>query len=324
MNDMSMNGAIEGVYLSTTLDLENLYSGVLANADRPIRLRRPEEVENPEKVRFALCWYPAAQSFDAYPNLKLASSIAAGVDHIVNCPSLPTDAIVTRVRDEHQASLMAAFAAWHVVWHHRSMGFHLASQARGEWARRDFDEVTPPPSYTVGILGYGLMGQAIARAVAAMGFPVVAAARSMRDAGMGGVDLETGPDAVMRTASRSNVLINVLPLTRDTHDILNADLFAAMPRGSALIQLGRGEHMVDADLDAALESGQIAGASLDVFRQEPLPKDHHWWRDPRIVITPHQASDCSRATVVEQVARAVIDVSEGRRPITAVDRERGY
>jgi glyoxylate/hydroxypyruvate reductase A len=97
-----------------------------------------------------------------------------------------------------------------------------------------------------------------------------------------------------------------------------------MPKGAALIQLGRGEHLVDADLDAALDRGHLAGASLDVFRQEPLPENHRWWRDPRITITPHQASDCSSDMVAEQVSRAALDIVAGRMPSTAVDRSLGY
>lgn len=316
---------VEGVYLSSALDLETLFGDAFAARGAPIRLRRPEAIDSPEAVRFALCWHPPDNGFVRYPNLEMAASIASGVDNIVNCPSLPERAVVTRIRDEHQAALMAGFAAWHVIWHHRRMGFHLSHQTRGEWVRRDFDEVVPPSRFTVGILGFGLMGRAIARAVCAMGFPVVAAARNAR-AGedMAGVRVECGPEAAQRTAARANVLINVLPLTAETRDILDRDLFALMPRGGALIQMGRGEHLVDADLDDALDSGRLAGASLDVFREEPLPEDHRWWRDRRIVITPHQASDCSSAMVAEQVSRAVLDIVAGRRPSTAVDRSLGY
>ena len=316
---------VEGVYLSTALDLEKIFAEAFTPHGEAIRLRPPGEIEDPAAIRFALCWHPAADAFRPYPNLKLAASIAAGVDNIVNCPSLPEGAVVTRVRDEHQADMMAGFAVWHVIWHHRNMRFHIDHQTRGEWVRRNLAGFVPPRECTVGVLGFGLMGQAIARAVAAAGFPVVAAIRNPRaHSPIAVVDLETGPDAVMRTAARSRILINVLPLTPETRDILDQKLFAAMPKGAALIQLGRGEHLVDADLDAALDSGHLAGASLDVFRQEPLPENHRWWRDPRITITPHQASDCSSDMVAEQVSRAALDIVAGRMPSTAVDRSLGY
>jgi glyoxylate/hydroxypyruvate reductase len=139
-----------------------------------------------------------------------------------------------------------------------------------------------------------------------------------------GVSFESGEDAVLQVAARSRILINVLPLTHATRGILNARLFSAMPMGAALIQLGRGEHLVEEDLTRALDSGRLAGASLDVFRKEPLPPDHPWWRDPRILVTPHQASDSSPVLVADQVSRAALDVAAGRRPETAVDRANGY
>ncbi|MCT7378501.1 NAD(P)-dependent oxidoreductase [Chelativorans salis] len=315
---------VEGVYLSGALDLEALFGRYFAAHSDRVRLRRPEEIERPEEVCFALTWLPTADAFRPYPNLKLAASIAAGVDSIVHCPSLPADAIVTRVRDENQGDLMAGFAAWQVVWHHRNMRFHINHQMRGEWARRNVDDYIPPRDCTVGLLGYGFMGKAIARVVTAMGFPVVAAVRTAPPEQANGVTFEAGEDAILKTAARSRILINVLPLTHATRGILNALLFSAMPKGAALVQLGRGEHLVDEDLNRALDSGQLAGASLDVFSREPLPPDHPWWRDPRILVTPHQASDCSPVLVAAQVCRAALDVVAGRRPETAVHRANGY
>ncbi|WP_417674952.1 NAD(P)-dependent oxidoreductase [Roseibium sp.] len=316
---------VEGVYLGERYDLEAFYSRYFEpHADR-VRLRRPKEIDNPEAVRFALTWYPAADAFTPYPNLKLACSIAAGVDSIVGCPSLPPEAYVTRVQDDNQADLMAGFAAWHVIWHHRNMGFYLKNQAQGIWKHQNFDIAPSPRNYTVGLLGYGLMGKAIGRAIAAMGFPVVAAVRNApEDEQHPGIRFEIGDDAVMRTAAQSQALVNVLPLTAATKGILNAELFAAMPPGARLIQLGRGEHLVDEDLDAALNSGRIGGASLDVFHTEPLPSDHPWWKDERILITPHQASDSSRRLMAEQVVQAACDVAAGRNPRNTVDRTIGY
>lgn len=316
---------VEGVYLGDRFDLGEAYAPFFApHADR-VRLRRPEEIDDPEAIRFALTWYPAPDAFAPYPNLKLASSIAAGVDSIVSCPSLPQDAHVTRIQDDNQADLMAGFAAWHVIWHHRNMGFYLERQAKRIWEHQNFETAPSPRNYTVGLLGYGLMGKAVAEAVAAMGFPVVAAVRSApTEQPAGNIRFETGEGSIHRVAAASQALINVLPLTPETRGILNRDLFSAMPRGAKLIQIGRGEHLVDADLDAALDSGRIGGASLDVFHVEPLPADHPWWHDPRILITPHQASDSSRHLMAEQVTQAACDVAAGRVPRHAVDRARGY
>ena len=115
-----------------------------------------------------------------------------------------------------------------------------------------------------------------------------------------------------------------MPLTEDTRDVLNADLFAKLPKGAALVQIGRGEHMVEEDFLAALESGQIGSATLDVFRQEPLPADHVFWTLPNVLVTPHKASDTTRREVLRQVVENYIALSEGKVPPGAVDRSVGY
>lgn len=322
---MTEQARIEGVYLSTTLDLEKLFSPAFSAHAQTIRLRRPEEIEDPSAISFALCWNPAPQAFAPYPNLKLASSIAAGVDSIINCPSLPPEAYVTRVRDESQGDLMAGFAAWHVIWHHRNMRHHIVHEAKHEWSRQWTRAFLPPGRCTVGVLGYGIMGRAIARAVTAMGFPVVAAVRNEPDTPPPpGVRFEAGEGAIERVAAAAHILINVLPLTPATRGILNAEFFQKMPHGASLIQLGRGEHMIEADFAAALDSGRIASASLDVFAVEPLPPEHPFWADERIFITPHQASDSSSELMAEQVMRAASAIAAGKAPETAVDKAKGY
>ena len=307
-----------GVYLSSQLDLKEIFGEA---TDPRLVLLRPEEVEDPAAVTCALCWQAPADGFDAYPNLKVAGSIAAGVDHILACPSLPGDAIVTRVRDDSQADLMAGFAAFHVVWHHRRMDDFVEWNRQGRWVRTD--RPAEPCETTVGVLGYGLMGRAVARAVAALGFRVVAAARTPAEAAPG-VEVIAGEDAIGRVAERAQILINVLPLTEATRDALDAALFARMPKGACLIHIGRGEQMVEEDLLAALNSGHLAAASVDVFRREPPGDDHPFWAHPRVFVTPHRASDTSRHATVRQLADAVEAVAQGRDPANRVDRRKGY
>jgi glyoxylate/hydroxypyruvate reductase A len=313
---------VEGVYLCEDLDLPDLFGAAVA--DLPdIRLLHPGEVRNPENIRFALAWRPAPDAFDRYPNLKLVQTIAAGVDPVLRVPSLPEDAVVARVHDPEQAAMMAGFAAWQVVWHHRNMGAYLDASRRAEWTRVLIKTLRPPSRVTVGILGYGLMGRSIATAIRAMGFPVLVATRSDGPSGEGVTRL-FGDDAVERVAARSDILINVLPLTEATRHILNADLFARMPQGCALIQLGRGAHLVEEDLLAALGSGHVGGASLDVFQHEPLPPTHPFWSHPRIVVTPHEASVTSPAAVARILAQSVREMQAGHRPRNAIDKQSGY
>jgi glyoxylate/hydroxypyruvate reductase len=315
---------IEGVYLSRTLDLPAHFAKAFERYGGRVRLRLPEEIDDPARVMFALAWAPAANAFTPYPNVRLAASIAAGVDSLLTCPSLPTAAIVTRVRDDNQAQLMAGFVAWHVIWHHRNMGAILDDVRAGLWQWRGHPLDRAPAHTPMGVLGFGLMGRSVARALVALGFPVLAANRSVRSADEPGITVFSGEDAIGRVAERAHFLINVLPLTAETRGILDARLFARMPKGAVLIHLGRGSHLVEADLDAALASGQISAASLDVFPQEPLPAAHRWWRDPRILITPHLASDTSPEFVAAQVVETAEAVMAGRMPFNAVSRDSGY
>jgi glyoxylate/hydroxypyruvate reductase A len=313
---------IEGVYLCDDLDLRGIFGAAVAGLP-DLALYTPAEVRDPESIRFALAWRPAPDAFEAYPNLRLVQTIAAGVDPVLRTPSLPADAVVARVHDPEQAALMAGFAAWHVVWHHRTMGAYLDAQQRADWTRDLITTLRPPSQVVVGILGFGYMGKAVACAVRAMGFPVLAAARSDGPADEG-ITRISGTEAVQQVAAGSHILINVLPLTDATHNILDADLFARMLRGAALIQLGRGEHLVEDDLLAALDSGQLSGASLDVFRQEPLPPTHPFWTHPKILVTPHEASVTSPAAVARALQQAVEAMAAGRHPENAIDRTSGY
>ncbi len=318
MKDTEASWPLTVVTLSEPFDMVTNLSEA---QDPRIRLVRPEEVEDPGAVTCALAWRPGADAFDPYPNLKMVSSIAAGVDSIISCPSLPAGVTVTRVRDDEQARMMAGFAAWHVAYHHRRMGDYLANQKTRSW-----DRVYRPrmaSTVPVGILGFGLMGQQTARVLTAMGYRVLAASRS-GGTGMDGVEIFSGPEAITDVAARSEILVNLLPLTEQTQDVLNAGLFARMPEGAVLVQLGRGEHLVESDLLAALDSGHLAAASLDVFRQEPLPADSPFWDHPKIVLTPHKASDTTRDEILRQLADNYAALIQGRIPAGAVDRSAGY
>lgn len=314
---------MEGVYLCTALDLPALF-GAAAGRHADIRLRLPDEIDDPASIDFALAWQPADDAFAPYPNLRLVQSIAAGTDGILACPGLPPGIPVSRVRDDDQVAVMAGFAVWHVVWHHRSMRRYLQSEAAGKWQRFSFRTLRAPRTVTVGVLGFGAMGAAIAKGVAALGFPVVVAARRERDAPAPGIEIVTGADAARQVAARADILINVLPLTDETRGLLNADFLGAMPEGAALIHLGRGEHLDEAALLAALDAGHLSGASLDVFTAEPLPESHPFWSDPRILVTPHEAAVTAAGGTIGSLRDAIDDIRRGQRPRTAIDRTRGY
>ena len=166
----SPQDVIEGVYLCSSLDLPDLF-GATIEACPGIRVHRPEDVPDPSRIRFALVWRPARDAFDAYPNIELVQVIAAGVDGVLGNPGLPDHVVVARVHDPEQAAIMAGFAAWHVVWHHRRMGNFLDAQRAAVWDRQTIKTLRPPSQVTVGVLGYGLMGRRVARPWRRWGFP---------------------------------------------------------------------------------------------------------------------------------------------------------
>lgn len=313
---------MEIVALSQTFDLARLF---VQGDDQAVRVVRPEEVTDPQRIEIALAWRPEDKAFDAYPNLKMVSSIAAGVDSILACPSLRQATVVTRVRDHSQADLMAGFAAFQVIWHHRHMGDYIANQARHAWDRSFRPQA--PGSVTVGVLGYGLMGKKCAMAIAAMGFRVIVARNSVpafSEVVPDSVEVFAGSGAIQAVAAQADILVNILPLTETTRDILDGEFFAQMREGASLVQMGRGEHMIEDDLLAALDSGRLSGASVDVFRQEPPAEDHPFWSHPKIMVTPHKASDTSPAEVLRQVLENFTALREGRVPPGLVNREAGY
>ncbi|WP_304526140.1 NAD(P)-dependent oxidoreductase [Halomonas sp. I5-271120] len=318
---MTNANPILGVYLSDSLDLDAVYGDALRSAADDVVLRHPHEIDNPEDVRFAICWLPNEQAFEAYPNLTLAMSIGAGVDALLAHPGLGDGVQIARVRDPHQADLMAGFAAHEVLNREREFAILERNAAKAHWEPLP---MRAPASAKVAVLGHGTMGRAVVEAVAALGFSVRVACRSQPQAPVKGVTYLTGERAVMEAADGADYLINVLPLTASTENVLGKALFAKLAKGAWLVQIGRGEHLVEDDLVAAIESGQLSGASLDVFREEPLPADHPFWQNERLRITPHIASD----SLPEVVAGQVIDTARALRddqPLAmGVDRARGY
>ncbi len=307
------------VLLSQTLDLRQYLAREIARLDGVISF-----VDHPDatadEVEMAVAWYPPADGFTRYPNLKAVCSIAAGADSILHCPSLRDGIPVVRVVEPAQAQMMSGFVTWHVIWHQRSFRKHLEHQSERRWDR--FPQ-RPARDVPVGILGYGEMGQRVAGDLARLGFPVHAWSRTAKPTSDGVTGFH-GTDGLAAMLHETEVLVNLLPLTPETRGILNAETFARMKRGGYVIQVGRGEHLVETDLLAALDSGQLAGASLDVFLTEPLPVEHPFWGHPNIVLTPHDACDVSVPAVGQTIEATARAIKAGTALLHAVDRTRGY
>lgn len=318
---MQQSETISGVLLSSNLDLKSFYELETSASEANVRLFDPHEVSDPDAIRFAVCWLPDTDAFAPYPNLKMAMSIGAGVDDLLGHPGLKDTTMVCRVRDPHQAELMAGYAVHEVLHVLRDFARLKESQDRQTWAPLP---MAPPRDTTIAVLGNGTMGKAVTRALEALGFTVRVACRTFPEMPLPGVGYVSGDDAILRAADGANIVINVLPLTAETENILNARLFDRLAEASWLIQIGRGEHLDEADFVAALNSGRLAGASLDVFRQEPLPDGHPFWTDKRLRITPHIASDSTPSIVREQVFTSAQELLDGAVPSLAIDRQRGY
>ena len=316
---MTDTSTIHGVYLSGTLDLEAIYGQALAHDD--VVLLRPEEVSDPALIRFAICWEPGPEAFAPYPNLTLAMSIGAGVDALLGHPGVGAGVAIARVRDPHQAALMAGFAAHEVLHYEREFDQLMDNAGRAAWRPLP---MRAPESAVVAVLGNGTMGQAVIAALKVLGFGVRVACRSEPTAPLEGVAYFSGADANGKAADGADYLVNVLPLTAATENALNTELFGRLNRGARLIQIGRGEHLVEADLMAALDAGTLAGATLDVFRTEPLPGDHPFWSDPRLRITPHIASDSMPDIVAAQVVETARALRDGTPMRLAIARDQGY
>ena len=270
------------------------------------------------EAEVAMCWNAPPGVYAEMPKLQLVHSIAAGVDNVVagqDLRSLP----VCRVVDPKLAEGMVQYVLWSVLYFHRSLDVAFANQRKAVWKR---PVQTPASQCRVGVMGLGKLGGAIVRQLVALGYTVNGWSRSAH--AVDGMAMFTGPAAFDDFLAVTDVLICVLPLTDATRGILGRRTFDRLPRGAAIVNCGRGEHLVANDLLGALDSGQLRGAVLDVFAPEPLPADDPLWRAPGVVVTPHMATMATYDVVVQQVVRNIAQMHEGAPYFNQVDMARGY
>jgi glyoxylate/hydroxypyruvate reductase A len=254
-----------------------------------------------------------------YPNLRLIVSMGAGVDHLMRPPGPPPGIPVARLVDERLTQGMTEWVLLNVLRFHRQDAEYRAQQAARIW-----DELPAPDTALrrIGILGLGALGGDAARRLLALGFPVMGWSRRPKD--FPGVETFHGEDGLAAMLSRSDILICLLPLTPDTRGVLNARTLGLLPRGAFLLNAARGGHVVQDDLLAALDEGQVAAAALDVFEPEPLPADHPFWSHPQVVLTPHAASITIPRSAAPQVVENIHRARVGLAPINQVDFGAGY
>jgi glyoxylate/hydroxypyruvate reductase A len=268
----------------------------------------------------AACWDAPAGVFSHMPNLRLVHSIGAGVDKLLGGLDPAMQALaVCRVVDPSINTGMFEYVLWGVLYFHRHFDRVLANQTQSLWQR---PEQCPAQACRIGVMGMGELGGSVSARLSRLGYAV--SGWSRRPTQIDGVQSHAGEAALEVFLGQSDIVVCLLPLTPKTHGLLNAQAFAALPRGAALIHCGRGEHLVAPDLVAALDSGHLRGAILDVFAQEPLPADNPLWRHPRVVVTPHMASLASFETVVQQVLDNIHRLDGGQALHNQVDLSSGY
>jgi len=270
-------------------------------------------------VDYAVVWAPPAGMLARHPDLRAVVSVGAGVDHVLKDPELPKHLPILRTTGPDMVQRLREYVALHVLAHHRGLMTTDAQQRRAEWKQL----VTPVAGKRrVGVMGLGRIGAACAQTLAALGFDTLGWSRSRHE--IDGVTTYAGEAGLEAFLSRAEILVCLLPLTDQTRDILNAALFARLPRGGAVINAGRGGHLVEADLGAALDGGQLSGATLDVFRAEPLAADHPFWRHPKVRVTPHVASYIDAATGASVVANSIRAFERDGTAPDVADANRGY
>jgi glyoxylate/hydroxypyruvate reductase A len=270
-------------------------------------------------VDVAIVANPRPGALTGLPRLALIQSLWAGVETLLSDPQLPADVPLARMVDPAMSAAMAETALWAVLALQRDFLDYAAQQRERRWhplPQRRADE------FPVAVLGLGQMGRAVAVRLAANGFPVHGWSRTAVD--VPGVKTDHGDAALPRMLGGGRVVINLLPLTPATRNLFDAARFAQMAHGAAFVNLARGAQVVDADLIAALESGRVQRAVLDVFRAEPLSPEHPFWVHPRITVLPHSAAQTDARSAAAIAARNVLALRAGRPLEHLVDRARGY
>ena len=295
-----------------------LWAEVFRRRAPDIDFRIWPDIVDPQAVHFLAAWEPPEDLAGRYPNLEVLFSSGAGVDQF-DFAALPVDLPVVRMVEPGIVQGMVEYVTHAVLDLHRDMPAYRRQQQQGLWKPL---QVRPASGRRLGVLGLGSLGQAVLAQLVGLHFDCAGWSRSRHE--IEGVQCHAGTAELPAFLARTDILVCLLPLTGSTRGFLNAALFAQLPRGASLVHVGRGPHLVDDDLLAALDSGQLAEAVLDVTDPEPLPPAHTLWCHPRVQITPHIASMTQPLSAAEVVLDNLARFEKGEPMLGLVDRRRGY
>lgn len=294
------------------------WSSLLAPHLPGVTICRAEAVQDADSVHYALAWKPPHGFFAPYRNLKLLVNLGAGVDSLVGREDLP-DIPIIRLSDPDMARMMAGYVLFAVLRYARDIPAFERAQREQRW---HYLHPRVPSSVRVGVLGLGELGAYAAQELARQGFDVRGWSRSQKE--IAGIRCSSGLDVLDTFLQNSDILVVMLPLTPSTQGLLSAERLACLPQGAAFINVSRGAIVDQAALTAALRSGEIAEATLDVFDREPLPPEDPLWRMNNVLITPHLASVAIPASAAQQVAENIQRAARGEPVTNQVFPERGY
>jgi glyoxylate/hydroxypyruvate reductase A len=290
--------------------------------NREIRLWS-DNAGNPADITYACAWRPPAGTLAKYPNLRAIFSLGAGVDHLLADPKLP-DVPLARAVDQDLTQQMTEYVVLHTLMFHRRQRLYDAQQRQRLWK----EHIHPAAGQVaVGIMGLGELGRDAAEVLRRIGFQVAGWSRTPKN--VAGIEVFHGSEGLDRFLARTEILVVLLPHTAATEGILNRELFRKLKRdgalgGAYLINAGRGQLQIEADILSALDDGILAGATLDVFSTEPLAQDHPLWADSKVTITPHNAAVSDPDALVKNVLRQIERFEAGHTLEHLVDRTAGY
>lgn len=273
----------------------------------------------PVNADYAIVWQPPEALFEREKHLKAIFNLGAGIDGLLRVPNLPKGIPVVRLEDAGMSVQMAEHVVHQLVDITRDMQIYRDQKAAGSWK---IHRPIRRKDWPVGVMGLGHIGKRVARTIASLDYHVSGWARSHHQ--LEGVNCYAGQEQFDEFLAQTRVLVNTLPLTEETRGILNSETLSKLHPQAVVINVGRGEHLVEEDLLTAIDAGQVGHASLDVFHTEPLPEDHPFWSRPEITITPHVSARTQRDDTLEQITGKILAHSEGKPISGIVDTDQGY
>lgn len=297
----------------------DIWKNALLKADSNLKVYSYLEEHPKEAITMALIWKHPVGSLAAYPNLECIASAGAGVDYIFEDETVPNTIPITRVVDPYLAGDMSEHVLASIFAELKNFNTYKLQQTKAEWKPKAYRRIS---DVNIGVMGLGEMGSLTAKDLVQSGFKVRGWSRNKKS--IAGVATFSGDKDLNEFLVKSDFLVCLLPLTKETTGILNNKLFVQLPKGAYVINVARGGHLIDEDVLEQMDNEHLSGACLDVYHQEPLNSEHPFWKHPKIFMTPHYASVSDTNSVIPQILQNYRNLQEGKALMNVVDRKKGY